>query len=425
MTLPPPSRSWAPRSGYRRPGADLPSLSGSPAAPVGGVHAGAGQGAGVRPPGWGRVPGPANGAAAPSLQDAARWREVLYYVLAFLGAAGLAGMLWLVSGSASSVPDLALVVLLATVPLLVVLAVVFWIDRWEPEPVRMLLVAFLWGAGVSTAVSLLVNSTFAAVVADATGDLQEAEGLAAVVSAPIVEETVKGLGVLVIFLAWRRTFSGAVDGLVYAAVVAAGFAFAENILYFVTNRENLLLVFMIRGLFSPFAHVTFTACTGVAIGLSARRRSRLAWVWWTPVGLVAAVVLHAFWNGVVTVAPRYYLLVEVPFFLACIGMVVWLRWAERMTMRRRLDDYGRAGWFSPQEVMMLTTGPGRSAGRRWARTRGPAAATAMSRFQKGAAELAQLRQQAVDGHAGYDFADKERELLARITSSRQVFLGAA
>ena len=38
---------------------------------------------------------------------------------------------------------------------------------------------------------------------------------------------------LIIFLIWRRTFNGPVDGVVYACVVAAGFAFAENILYFV------------------------------------------------------------------------------------------------------------------------------------------------------------------------------------------------
>lgn len=49
----------------------------------------------------------------------------------------------------------------------------------------------------------------------------------------------------------------------------------------------------------------------------------------------------------------------------------------------------------------------------------------MKTFQKGAAELAQLRQQAVDGHAQADFAAKETELLDRITSARRAFIGAA
>ena len=74
---------------------------------------------------------------------------------------------------------------------------------------------------------------------------------------------------------------------------------------------------------------------------------------------------------------------------------------------------------------MLTTGGGRKAGKRWAATRGLQAVYAMKTFQKGAAELAQLRQQAVDGHAQADFAAKETELLDRITSARRAFIGAA
>ena len=92
-------------------------------------------------------------------------------------------------------------------------------------------------------------------------------------------------------------------------------------------------------------------------------------------------------------------------------------------MRRGLEDYAHAGWFSPAEVQMLTTGAGRRSGRRWAATRGLQAAAAMNTFQKGAAELAQLRQQAVDGHAQADFSAKESELLDRITLARRTFLG--
>ena len=94
-------------------------------------------------------------------------------------------------------------------------------------------------------------------------------------------------------------------------------------------------------------------------------------------------------------------------------------------MRRGIEDYAHAGWFSPAEVQMLTTGGGRKAGKRWAATRGPQAVCAMRTFQKGAAELAQLRQQAVDGHAQADFSAKETELLDRITSARRTFIGAA
>ncbi|WP_315582790.1 PrsW family intramembrane metalloprotease [Actinomyces viscosus] len=421
---------WAPRPGYRR-SSGLPQTSAGPS-PLPGtgqryqVHresapfAPAGQaGQQQAAPAWTR-PGP---------HSARRTGElVARLVLASIGALLMIIVIWIASRSASDSSVLSAAILLAMIPLGLVLVVVYWIDRWEPEPLPTLIVAFLWGAGVATAISMLVNTTVLYAAAESTLSLEGAFQISAVVSAPLIEETTKGLGVLIIFLIWRRTFNGAIDGLVYASVVAAGFAFAENIGYFINYWDSITTIFIVRGVFSPFAHVTFTACTGLAIGMSSRRRSRAAWVWMTPIGLVCAIILHAIWNGVIASAGSplvMFILVDLPVFAVCMGIVAWLRWAERMTMRNRLDDYARAGWFAPAEVQMLTTGGGRRAGKRWAATRGPQAVYAMNVFQKGAAELAQLRQQAVDGHAQADFSTKETELLDRITSARRTFIGAA
>ena len=70
--------------------------------------------------------------------------------------------------------------------------------------------------------------------------------------APLVEEVAKGLGVLLIYAFSRAHFDGPVDGLVYAATVAAGFAFTENILYFGValvegGAEELGATFVMRG----------------------------------------------------------------------------------------------------------------------------------------------------------------------------------
>ncbi len=35
-----------------------------------------------------------------------------------------------------------------------------WLDRWEPEPMRLLIFAFLWGAGVAVAGALVVGVVF-------------------------------------------------------------------------------------------------------------------------------------------------------------------------------------------------------------------------------------------------------------------------
>ena len=72
---------------------------------------------------------------------------------------------------------------------------------------------------------------------------------------------------------------------------------------------------------------------------------------------------------------------------------------------------------------MLTSGSGGAAAGRWARSRGPRASDAMRAFLKASSALAQLRQQALDGHAEADFAAQEASLLEKMSSSRRVFTG--
>jgi multisubunit Na+/H+ antiporter MnhB subunit len=43
---------------------------------------------------------------------------------------------------------------LATVAMAGVLACYLWLDRWEPEPPRLLIMAFLWGASVAVVLSV-------------------------------------------------------------------------------------------------------------------------------------------------------------------------------------------------------------------------------------------------------------------------------
>ncbi len=216
--------------------------------------------------------------------------------------------------------------LLAVVPLAVVLPTLAWLDRVEPEPRGARIHALLWGATVAVVISAIVNS----LVAVGAG-----EDVAAVASAPLVEEFTKGLGVW--WALRRRELDGVVDGLVYAGWVAAGFAAAENVQYFVMAAEDgsLVATFVLRGIATPFAHPLFTAWIGVAIGLAvARGRPRLAAA--IP-GYVAAVALHAAWNGSLVASSNadgaglllLAVAVFVAIFVTTVLMVVRLRQRER------------------------------------------------------------------------------------------------
>ena len=322
--------------------------------------------------------------------------------------------------------------LAALLPLAIVLSAVAWIDRWEPEPRLALLFAFLWGAAASVAIALLVDlgvQVAAMVSGQGTGAF-----LQAAVQAPIVEETAKGLGLLILFYAARKHFAGPVDGLVYGAVVAAGFAFTENIQYFGLalaegGVDDLGLTFFVRAVMSPFAHVTFTALTGLALGLAARRHAGLGAFGYFLVGLLGAILLHALWNGATFVVTSlesyasYYLLVQVPIFVTLIVLTVVVRRHEIRLTEARLGEYAAAGWFTPVEVQMLATWPGRRQARAWARSLPGDRAAAMTVFTRDATRLAMTRQRMITGRNELVHRRTESELLASVSAARRQVLG--
>ncbi|SEE05137.1 Membrane proteinase PrsW, cleaves anti-sigma factor RsiW, M82 family [Ruania alba] len=316
---------------------------------------------------------------------------------------------------------------LALIPLAIVLLGVRWLDRWDPEPMTMLLMALLWGAGVAVLSALVINTTAIMRIYESTQDPTMAETYGAVFVAPISEELVKGLGVLLIFLVRRHHLDGPVDGVVYAATIAAGFAFTENILYFSQNAALVGEVFVLRGIFSPFAHALFTSCIGLAIGLAARSPRTVMIVLAFPLGLLGAMALHALWNGSAALAGNFfavYLLVQVPLFLATVGLLFWLRHLEARVIRTRLGEYAAAGWFAPHEVDMLASLRLRSQAKTWAAALGERAKAATVAFQRDATTLAYRRQKLRAGRSTR--AERtEVELLQAITEERRTVADVA
>ena len=325
--------------------------------------------------------------------------------------AALALMLVLVYLSTFLGPGALLVCLvLALVPLTLVILAVRWIDRWVPEPRPALWFAFLWGAGVSIVTALVFDLGVQIVVATSGVARPEGDFAAAVIQAPLVEEAAKGFGILLLFWVIRGQFNGPIDGVVYAAMIAAGFAFSENIQYFGVamldgGLTDLGVTFLLRGVISPFAHVLFTACTGLAIGFAARRASGSRYLALVFLGLAAAVLLHAIWNGAFyfltddAALVGYYVLVQVPLFVGAILVVAMLRRQEERLTLRRLGDYAAVGWFTAAEVEMLATPRGRRQARAWAAAQPQARRLAMNRFIVDAARLASVRQRLVSAQS--------------------------
>jgi RsiW-degrading membrane proteinase PrsW (M82 family) len=322
--------------------------------------------------------------------------------------------------------------ILALVPLTIVLIGIRWIDRWEPEPFGLLLFAFFWGAGVSIVLALTVDVGVSRAIGARGGPTGTTDLLQSVVQAPIVEESAKGFGVLLIFLVARRYFDGPVDGIVYAATVAGGFAFSENIQYFGVQISteggfdgSVAQIFFIRGLLSPFAHVMFTAMTGVFIGVAARQGNRILGIGLFFVGLIPAILLHALWNGALEFVYDfygYYALVQVPLFAIALVGVVLLRRREVRLTQMRLAEYAAAGWFNAAEVQTLATPLGRRRSLSWAKGHGQGAR--MKAYIRDVTHLAFVRNRIVTQRDHVSALAEQATLLERITAERTALVAA-
>lgn len=321
----------------------------------------------------------------------------------------------------------------ALLPVGPVVAVFLWIDRWEPEPAKLLWLAFAWGACGATLTALLINNT-----AEVVGDLLLGKGggdtISAVVSAPLIEEAAKAAFVLGIYLWKRQEFNGLIDGIVYAGMCAAGFAFTENIYYFgriflehgfgTADSAGVVAAFILRGVMSPFTHPLFTIMTGIGIGIAAtttRKGLRIA----APLlGYLLAVALHAAWNGAATLGNattflNVYFLVMVPVFLGAAVLVNWARKREQKVVANALPALVDEGLVPASEVDLLASLKRRQEWRRKVRRKsGPAAGKAVADYQVAVTELAFHRNgRAADDQAGQLLAQAVRVSRATAVSA--------
>ncbi len=354
--------------------------------------------------------------------------NVVFTVVVTLAMLAGAGVMALVLLSAGAPGALAVGALLAALPLGPLVAVYLWLDRYEPEPRGLLLMALGWGAFVSTTAALVLQA------ADQFA-FDRPESLSAAVVAPVTEEAMKGIFVLLLVLARRRVVDGVLDGIIYAGMVGIGFAFVENILYLAaayTGGDGMgpgglgaaTGTFVVRGIFSPFAHPLFTAAIGVGVGYAVVTRSRFWRVAAPLLGYAVAVLGHAFWNGAAYYAGGQYFLgtylfLMVPAFLLMAGFAAWARWREGQMLARALTDAAERGFLQPYEVPWLARIAGRRAARSHARTvGGEPALQAMQEYQEQAIELGFLHDRLLRGTAPADAVPRGQVMVDRLAELR-------
>jgi RsiW-degrading membrane proteinase PrsW (M82 family) len=249
---------------------------------------------------------------------------------------------------------------LSGVAMAVVVFAYIWLDRWEPEPPRLLIFAFLWGASVAVILSVIIGLVLESMLAG--GVSEDVSWVSVAVGAPVVEEAAKGAFLLLMMTGRRRhELNSLTDCLVYAGLVGAGFAWLEDILYIAdgTSLGDSLLTAAVRLIMGPFAHSLFTTMFGIGVWFALHKRSSLAKAGCILLGYLAAVIMHALWNGSSLIGPETYFAVYffwmVPVFVFAIILAVQSRRKEQRIVAEKLPGMVAAQLVTPSEATWLNS----------------------------------------------------------------------
>jgi RsiW-degrading membrane proteinase PrsW (M82 family) len=218
--------------------------------------------------------------------------------------------------------------------------------------------AFVWGASAAVVLSTFLESYVESLLNP--GGKTPASVGSVVIGAPVIEEAAKGLFLLIMMTGRRRNeLNSLTDCMVYAGITAAGFAWLEDIVY-ISNGGSVagsLMTAALRLIMAPFAHPLFTTMTGIGVYFALQRRNFVAKVACILLGYVAAVIMHALWNGSALLSVQTYFRVYVvwmlPIFALMIGFGVASRRREQRVVAGKLPGMVAAGLITPNEATWL------------------------------------------------------------------------
>lgn len=290
-----------------------------------------------------------------------------------------------------------------------VIAMIYFLDLYEREPLSILVAAFLWGGVVATTLSMYTNTPLGELVFKITGDADFTNTWSAALTAPFVEEGFKLLGIIVLVSIARDELDDVLDGFIWGAMVGIGFLLVEDVFYFMRafgsegTYGSLAFMFLIRILGAgPYSHFLYTGLSGMGVAyyytqLDQAKSRRLL----VAAGYVAlGVACHFLWNSPILSSMfgddliGFWLMVTVKGLPMLIGLIVLIRLARKRerrwfaTFTQAFEDDGSVTHADLAELSGLRAR--RRARKAAARAKGPMGATLKGQIQRGQMNLAQL-----------------------------------
>jgi RsiW-degrading membrane proteinase PrsW (M82 family) len=326
-----------------------------------------------------------------------------------------------------------------------VFLLVYFLDLYEHEPIGVVVASLIWGAVAATTLAGVANAGWGLVVARVGGPAFAARWTAAL-TAPFVEETLKGLGVVMIYLIVRDEFDDVMDGFVYGAVCGLGFAIVEDVFYFMSvfggRPGGVLRGFLLRVVASGlYSHVLYTGLVGMGIGYVVSRRTQASRARriWVCAGLCALAVFgHFLWDsplfdlfptGALTVGTFFVSVVAAAVkglpLLIFVSVAIYLaRKRERRWLDQSLANEVGGEGISESELRTLESPKRRRLTRREMRRRaGRGAASLLRRLQREQVNLAMIRSRVAVGDDPALL--RQRALCRSLRDALQAIPGAA
>ena len=248
-----------------------------------------------------------------------------------------------------------MVVGIALFPAIVLLVFIYFQDKYEKEPIGLLLKIFVLGV-LSAAPTMLVELVMNKVIDVTFGGLDILYHLiTAFFGVAVIEEFFKFMAAYL--LTWRnKHFNYKFDGIVYCLFGSMGFAAIENVLYLCRVRDEYLISMGIsRGLLAIPAHAMCAIFMGYYYGnakyaksLGDRRGCRRNLI----TGFLVASSLHAFYDFCIMTGRVFFLLLFCVFVVvADVFTIIRIIKAKKENQKMYEAPTYRQYWVDPYQTL--------------------------------------------------------------------------
>ncbi|APY09520.1 protease PrsW [Winogradskyella sp. J14-2] len=175
--------------------------------------------------------------------------------------------------------------LCAVAPIFTIIIYIYFHDKYEKEPVGLLIANFLFGAVVSiiiVTILYLITGRFIPITDEYSVWQQFIQAFVVVA---LSEEFSKYV-IVKYFAQPKKAFNEPYDGIIYAVMVSMGFACTENIMYVLQGGYETAIL---RAFTAVPAHATFGILMGYFMGLAKFSNNRVKL---NMAGLFLAVLFH-------------------------------------------------------------------------------------------------------------------------------------